>query len=458
MRSFSVDNLLFPIQNKDMNTLFSGKDLRKLIMPLIIEQLLIVLVGMADVLMVATLGEAAVSGVSLVDSVNQLILQVLFAMTAGGTVVCARFLGGKDYRKASKSGGQLLFITVTATTLIAICFIIGNRGILSLMFGKVEADVMKNAMLYMFLTSLSFPFLALYHSGAAVFRAQGDTRTSMLVSLLMNVINVAGNAFCIFILKMGVAGVGIPTVISRIIAAITILSLMQRKENPIRLKTMSDLIPDFHLLGSIFSIGVPNSVESGLFNCGKLILQSLVSTLGTASIAAYAVASNLVTYLYLPGNALGAAILTIVGQCVGAGEHEQAKKYTNKLIIVNYAMLAVLSGTLILGRHFFVGLYNLSSGSAYYAEGLLLSHCIAMIVWPLAFLYPYYFRAIGKATFTMVVAIVTMWLFRVGLAYVFVRMMHKDILWVWYAMFIDWIVRAFIYVTAFKRDSVPKTS
>lgn len=434
-----------------MNALFTTKYLRKLIMPLIIEQLLIVLVGMADVLMVSSLGEAAVSGVSLVDSVNQLILQVLFAMTAGGTVVCARFLGGKDYKKASRSGGQLLFITAAATTLIAICFMIGNRGILSLMFGKVEANVMKNAMLYMFLTSLSFPFLALYHSGAAVFRAQGDTRTSMLVSLLMNVINVAGNAFCIFILKMGVAGVGIPTVISRIIAAVTILSLMQKEKNPIRLQSLSDLKPDLRLLGDIFAIGVPNSVESGLFNCGKLILQSLVSTLGTASIAAYAVASNLVTYLYLPGNALGAAILTIAGQCIGAGENEQAKKYTNRLIVINYAMLAVLSTTLILGRHFFVGLYNLSAGSAVYAEGLLLSHCIAMVVWPLAFLYPYYFRSVGKAAFTMIVAIVTMWLFRVGLAYVFIRIMYKNILWVWYAMFIDWIVRAVIYVTAFRK-------
>lgn len=437
-----------------MNYLYNRQQLNKLIFPLVIEQLLIVLVGMADVLMVATLGEAAVSGVSLVDAVNNLILQVLFAMTAGGTVICAQFIGAKDNRNASRAGGQLFFITVSSCLLICLVFVMGNRFILSLIFGKVEQAVMDNAVIYMFLTALSFPFLALYHSGAAIFRAQGNTKISMLVSLLMNVINVIGNAFCIFVLKMGVMGVGIPTVISRIIAALCIVFLLQKKDNPQRLQALSDLIPDPGLLKRIFAIGIPNSVESGLFQFGKLMLQSLVSTLGTSSIAAFAVASNLVTYLYLPGNALGAALITIVGQCYGAGEYKQAKYYTNKLIKMNYAMLAVLSSILIIGRSFWVGLYSLSGVSAGLAEGLLLSHSIAMIVWPLAFLYPYYFRAIGKAAFTMLVAVVTMWIFRVGLAYVFVAFMHKNVLWIWYAMFADWIVRAIIYVRAFRKQKV----
>ncbi len=432
--------------------LYSNRQLSRLIFPLVIEQLLIVLVGMADVLMVATLGEAAVSGVALVDALNNLILQVLFAMTAGGTVVCAQFIGARNYDKASRSGGQLFFITTVSTILISLLFILANRPILSLIFGKVETAVMDNAVIYMFLTALSFPFLAIYHSGAAVFRANGDTRISMLVSLLMNVINVAGNAFCIFILKMGVAGVGIPTLISRVIASLVIFSLLQKKENPLRIPSLSYFRPKFYLIRRILAIGVPNSVESGLFQFGKLMLQSLVATLGTASIAAYAVANNLVTYLYLPGNALGAALITIVGQCYGAGEHGQAKYYMRKLLAFNYAMLAVLSTALIVGRHFLVGLYNLSPAAAAPACALILGHSIAMLVWPLAFLYPYYFRAIGRAAFTMVVAIVTMWLFRVGLAYVFVVFFHKSVVWVWYAMFVDWIFRAIIYVTAFKRQ------
>lgn len=432
--------------------MYSNKNLNRLLLPLVIEQLLIVLVGMADVLMVATLGEAAVSGVSLVDAINNLILQVLFAMTAGGTVICAQFIGKKNERKAAKVGGQLFFITVVSMILISMFLLIGNKTILSLIFGQVETGVMDNAVIYMAFTAISFPFLAIYHSSASVFRAMGNTRISMLMSLLMNVLNISGNAICIFALKMGVMGVAVPTALSRIIAALIILSLLEDKKNPLRISGLSDLIPDGGILKKIFSIGIPNSLESGIFQFGKLILQSLVSTLGTPSIAAFAVASNLVTYLYLPGNALGAGMLTIVGQCHGAGDHDQARFYARKLVIINYMMLAVLSSVLIVFRSFFVSCYHLTGLSASLAAGLILSHSIAMILWPPAFLLPYYYRAIGRAAFTMVVALVTMWLFRVGLAWFFIRVLHKNVLWIWYAMFVDWIFRLIIYVTAFGRE------
>ncbi len=437
-----------------MKKIYSNLDLGRLLLPLVIEQLLIVLVGMADVLMVATLGEAAVSGVSLVDAVNNLILQILFAMTAGGTVICAQFIGRKDEQEAGKVGGQLFFITLTSMVLISLVLLAGNRPILSVIFGKVETAVMNNAVIYLALTALSFPFLAIYHSSAAVFRAMGNTRISMLMSLLMNVINVAGNALCIFGLKMGVAGVGIPTVIARIIAAMTILCLLQNKNNALRIRQITDLKPDRELLKKILSIGIPNSVESGIFNFGKLILQSLVSTLGTPSIAAFAVASNLVTYLYLPGNALGAGMLTVVGQCYGAGEHAQAKSYARKLLIINYSMLAVLSTVLILGRTFFVSCYQLTGLSSDLAKGLVTSHAIMMLVWPLAFLLPYYFRAIGRAAFTMVVAVFTMWIFRVGLAWIFIRILHFNVLGIWYAMYVDWFFRMIIYVTVFRQSGL----
>ena len=430
--------------------MYDNKSLAKLLLPLVIEQLLIVFVGMADVLMVATLGEAAVSGVSLVDAINNLILQVLFAMTAGGTVICAQFIGKKDDRKASKVGGQLFFITVVSMVIISLLLLFGNHAILSLIFGQVESSVMDNAVLYMALTAISFPFLAIYHSSAAVFRAMGNTKISMYMSLLMNVLNISGNAICIFGLKMGVMGVGIPTALSRMIAAIIILALLQNKKNPLRILRLHDLLPDGGLLKKILAIGIPNSVESAIFQFGKLILQSLVSTLGTPSIAAFAVASNLVTYLYLPGNALGAGMLTIVGQCYGAGEYSQARYYAKKLVIINYAMVSFLSTILIVGRSFFVSCYQLTGLSASLASGLVLAHSIAMILWPVAFLLPYYYRAIGRAAFTMVVAIVTMWLFRVGLAWIFIKVLHKNVLWIWYAMFVDWIFRVIIYVAAFQ--------
>ena len=435
-----------------MKRLYSNRQLLKLLLPLVIEQLLMVLVGMADVLMVATLGERAVSGVSLVDSLNYLILQVLFALTAGGTVICARFVGKKDQEGAARSGGVLFFITCTVMIVVSVILLVGNRLILGLIFGQVETEVMDNASLYLIFTTLSLPFLAIYHSASSIFRSVSKTRVSMLMSLLMNLLNIVGNAICIFGLKMGVEGVGIPTLLSRIIGAGVILYSLQKKDNALRIKNVSYLIPERKILRSILSIGIPNSMESGIFQLGKLILQSLVSTLGTPSIAAFAVASNLVMYLYLPGNALGAGLLIIVGQCYGAGEYDQARYYVKKLLLINYVVLAIIGSVMFITCSDLVGWYQLTGLSAEYAEKLIISHIFAMTLWPLAFLVPYYFRAIGRATFTMIVAVATMWLFRVGLAYVFVRILNLNVLGVWYAMYCDWVCRVVIYITAFSRD------
>ncbi len=433
--------------------LFTRKQLIQLLWPLIVEQFLSVFIGMVDVLMVAAVGEATVSGVSLVDSINNLVIQVLLAMTAGGTVVCAQFVGGQDKKNAAKSGAQLLLLTVAIMLFIATIFFCGGTGILKLLFGQVEADVMSSAVKYMYFTVASFPFLAIYHSSASVFRAQGNSKVSMLVSLGMNLFNIAGNALCIFVLHMGVVGVALPTLVSRALGAIVILLLLQKKTNDLRISSIRYFKPMGLLMKRILAIGIPNGIESGLFNVGKILLQSLVSTLGTPSIAAYAVANSLVTYLYLPGNALGAAMTTIVGQCHGAGQPEEAKRYAKILVAINYAMAAVIAAVLIIGRHFWVSCYSLTGESAYYAAGLVLAHSVAMILWPVGFLLPYYFRACGHARFTMYVAIFAMALFRVGGAYLFVKVLHKDVLWVWFAMFIDWIFRCIIYPIAFlKKD------
>ena len=438
----------------DTELLFSRHHLLQLLWPLVVEQLLAVLVGMVDVLMVAYVGEATVSGVSLVDSVNMLVIQVLFALTAGGTVVCAQFIGAGDFKTASKSGGQLLSITTGLMLLISAAFLLKGDYLLSVIFGQVESKVMEDAVKYLLYTAASFPFLAIYYSAAAIFRAAGNTKLSMLAALGMNLLNIIGNAICIFGLHMGVVGVALPTLLSRMVAAVFMVHSLQRFGKEIRLHTFLQLKPDGDIIRKILSIGIPNSVESGLFNFGKILLQSLVSTLGTASIAAYAVASNLATYLYLPGNALGAGMITIVGQCYGAKKPEQAKYYSKILLYLNYAFLAVICSVMIIGRSFFVGCYNLSSHSAELAEGLILAHSAAMIIWPVAFLLPYYFRAIGKAAFTMKVAVFAMAVFRVGLAYLFIDLWYKNVLWVWYAMFVDWIFRILVFGYHFlKKDT-----
>ncbi len=431
--------------------LFDRRQLFKLLWPLVVEQLLTVLVGVIDVFMVAYVGEATVAGVSLVDSVNYLFIQVLFALTAGGTVVCAQFVGAQDLSDVGRSCANLMLVTVSGMTVVSLVLVLGGPQILSAIFGSVSEDIMENALIYLNFTASSLPFMALFYSVAAAFRANGETRLSMTASLLMNFINVVGNAVCIFGLHMGVVGVALPTLLSRIAASAFMLWLFQRPTNKVRFTSLRQFKPDWQIVKRILSIGVPGGVESGLFNVGKVLLQSLVSTLGTASIAAYAVASSLVTFLYLPGNALGVGLMTIVGQCEGMGDRAQGRRYAKKLLGLNYVMVAFVGAALAFGIGFWIGLYNLSPEASALAAQLVVAHSIAMAIWPPAFLLPSYFRSVNRATFPLVVAIATMVVVRVGLAYLFVGYFGLGLIWVWYAMFADWAVRLVVFLIAFHR-------
>ena len=243
--------------------MFTRKDLVKLLLPLIVEQLLAVLVGMADVVMVAAVGETAVSGVSLVDSISILIIQMLAALATGGSVVCAQYIGKKQPENACEAAGQLILITTMVSAVIAVVALLGNRHLLSMIFGKVEDSVMENAQIYFWLSALSYPFLAVYNSCAALYRAMGNSKVSMYASLVMNAINIAGNAICVFGLHMGVEGVGIPTLISRAFAAILMLFLIQRPQNVIRIRNLQELRFNGRMIKDILKVGVPNGMESG---------------------------------------------------------------------------------------------------------------------------------------------------------------------------------------------------
>ena len=429
--------------------MFTRKDLAKLLLPLIVEQLLAVLVGMADVVMVAAVGETAVSGVSLVDSISILIIQMLAALATGGSVVCAQYIGKKQPENACEAAGQLILVTTMVSVVIAVIALIGNRHLLAMIFGKVENSVMENAQIYFWLSALSYPFLAVYNSCAALYRAMGNSKVSMYASLVMNAINIAGNAICVFGLHMGVEGVGIPTLVSRAFAAILMLFLIQRPQNVIRIRNLQELRFNGRMIKDILKVGVPNGMENTMFQFGKLFLQSLVSSLGTVAIASYAVASNLVTFEYLVGNAIGLGIITIVGQCVGAGEWEQAKQYTKKLVLVNYAALVVICSLMILFRNQVVGIYNLSPEATRTSAEMLFAHSLAMVVWPLAFTIPYSLRASFDAPFTMYVSVASVWIFRIASAYFFVKVLNLGVMGVWYGMYIDWVFRGLLFVNRF---------
>ncbi|QNM05230.1 MATE family efflux transporter [Qiania dongpingensis] len=426
--------------------MFSKRDLRRLLIPLIVEQFLAVLVGMVDVVMVAGVGEAAVSGVSLVDAINLLLIQLLGAMATGGAVVAGQYLGCKNEERACRAANQLLLVTTVISAAIMVIALVGNRVILSVIFGKIDADVMADASLYFYITSLSFPFLAMYNSCAALYRAMGNSKVSMKTSLVMNGINIAGNAIGVYVLRVGVAGVAVPTLISRMVAAVIMLVIIRNEKNQVHVDKHLRLGYEPDMIRQILRIGIPSGMESSMFQLGKIMVQSLVSSLGTVAIAGFAVATNLASIEYLPGQAIGLGLVTVASQCVGAKEFGQVKEYTKKLVLLDYSILIGIIVVIDLLHKPIIGIYNLSPEAAAIAAGLIVFHGFAMLFWPPAFIVPNALRAASDVTFTMVIAVASMWLFRICLAYLMVKVFHTGVIGIWIAMSVDWIFRFVVFL------------
>lgn len=426
--------------------LYTNKDLKKLIVPLVFEQLLTILVGMIDVVMIAVAGEAAVSGVSLVDTVNVLIINVTAALATGGAVVAGHFLGQKDPENASRSAWQLLLFATFLSLAITVVLLIAHRPLLSLMFGKVEQEVMDSAVTYLLITAISICPLAVYNSCAALFRAMNDSKTTMTIAIIMNLINLVGNAILIYGVKIGVAGAAIATTLSRIVAAVIIMVLMFNPQRTINFSGQITVKLNFKLIKKILYIGIPNGLENSLFQLGKILLLSLISTLGTYAIAANAVCNTLASFNVLPGQAINLALLSVASLCVGAGDYEQARYYTKKLMRISTVFTAALSAILILFAPAIMKIYQLSPETTEMAVSAIRWHAmIAVFIWMPSFTLPNTLRAAGDVVWTMMIAIASMWIFRIGCAYLITRYTNLGLLGVWMAMTVDWLFRAICY-------------
>lgn len=437
-------------QIDESKRLFSNKDLRMLLIPLVIEQLLNSLMGMTDSLMVSNVGSAAISAVSLVDSINNLVIQVFSAMATGGTIICSQYLGRGDEKSCNKAARQVvLAMLVISSTLMIIC--IGSRGwLLSTIFGKVEADVMANAMSYFFITVLSYPFLALFNAGSAFYRASGDSKFPMKIAIIANVFNIVGNTIFIFGLHMGVAGAALSTLLSRIFCTVVVFYFLHKPKQPIVIKDYLKIRPDFPLIGKVLAIGVPAGIENGMFQFGKLAIQSTVSALGTVAIAAQAMTNILESVNGIVGIGIGIGLMTVVGQCMGAGRKEEAKYYIVKLtayaevgIILSCLLVFALTKPVTL-------LGGMEAESARMCFEMMIAITIVKpICWVLSFIPAYGMRAAGDVKFSMVVATLTMWLCRVALAVYLCRVWGFGPIAVWIGMFADWTVRSIIFTIRF---------
>ena len=431
--------------------LFTNRDLRKLIIPLVIEQILAVFVGLADTIMIAAAGEAAVSGVSLVDTVNVLVINIFSALATGGAVVAGHCLGQKDNENASKSAWQMILVSSVFSIVITALFIGAHDFILRTVFGQIEADVMASAKIYLIITALSIFPLAIYNACAALFSAMGNSKVTMWISLIMNLLNFAGNAFLIFVMKWGVAGAAISTTFSRLVAAVIIFVMMFHAKRAITFKGQVTWKMDFVLVKKILYIGIPNGLENSMFQLGKILLLSLVSTFGTYAIAANAVCNTVAMINILPGLAINLAILSVTSVCVGAGDYQQARYYTKKLSILMNICMVVLSFILIIGTPFIVKLYQLSDQTAELATQVIRYHAVmAMFIWIPSFSISNTLRAAGDVMWTMVVAVISMWIFRIGAAYILSGYFDMGLMGVWIAMTVDWIFRAICYMTRYK--------
>lgn len=441
------------------NYLFDNRALVALIIPLIIEQLLAVLVGMADSIMIASVGEAAVSGVSLVDQIMVLLINVFAALATGGAVVAGQYLGQKNREKACESATQLVWFITIAALLITLIVYIGKSVILHGVFGQIEPDVMNHANIYLLIVTASIPFMAMYNGGAAIFRTMGHSDVTMVVSIIMNVINVSGNALLIYGLHRGTEGVAIPTLISRMAAAIIIITLLCNQEKMIHIKRTLHYRVDWPMVKRIMSIGIPNGLENSMFQLGKILVLSLVSTFGTYAIAANAVSNAIALFQILPGMAMSLAVTTVISRCVGAGDYRQVKYYHKKLLAITYVSMAVMVlGTLLLLPNI-LKLYGLSALTARTARQIIWFHGVcAIFIWPIAFTLPGTFRASGDAKACMYISVISMWIFRIAFSFVLGKYMGMGVFGVWVAMIIDWVFRAACFVIRYFRGSWMKSA
>ena len=428
------------------NRLFSKKDLRILIIQLILEQTLAITVGMADTMMISSAGEAAVSGVSLVDMFNNLIISVLAALATGGAVVTSQCIGAGRREEACRSARQLVFTEAAITIGISVLVLLFHRQILGLFFGQIEADVMQNAIIYLIISVFSFPLLAVYDSCAALYRSMGNAQITLKISLLMNVINVVGNAIGVYVLKLGVAGVAIPSLVSRGVAGVVLFTLLHNPDNLVFL-TRGKFKVDATIVKRILFIGIPSGIENGIFQLGRVLVVSIIAAFGTSQIAANGVANSLDSMGCIVGQAMSLAMITVIGRCVGAGEEGQVRYYTKKLLGETYFYTAVINSIILLLLPWILQIYGLGEETTRLSYILVMIHDgMAIFLWPASFVLPNMLRACNDVKYTMVVSIFSMITFRIGFSYVFGVHMGWMAVGVWAAMVIDWVFRVLCFV------------
>ena len=437
---------------KQQQHMFSNRMICSLLIPVVLEQLLNSIMGTADTMMVSNVGSAAISAVSLVDSINVLVIQAFSALAAGGAIVCAQYIGQRNKEKANESARQVLFIITAISVAVSLICLVFQKPLLRLIFGSVEPAVMSASETYFFYTALSFPFIAAYDSAASIFRAQDNTKGPMIISMISNVMNIAGNAVMIWVFHMGVAGAALSTLISRIFCAVVVIIQLrkEREGQEIVVRDYFKIRPDWSMIRRILGLGIPSGIENSMFQLGKLAIQSTVSTLGTAAIAAQAMTNILENLNGIAAIGVGVGLMTIVGQCLGAGRQDEAVYYIKKLCVIAEVIIIISClGVFALTKPITIlgGMEKESADMCFHM--VMWITIVKPLVWIMAFIPGYGLRAAGDVKFSMIVSCCTMWACRFCLCVFLIRVMGFGPMGVWIGMFADWTLRGIIFTWRF---------
>ena len=424
---------------------FSNKDLVSLTIPVMLSSILAIIAGMVDSAMVSSSGPAAVSAVSLVDSINILFITIFSGMASGGGVIMSQYIGHRDYKQAKATANQIVYITASMATVVMLLLLCFRESVLRLIYGQLDADVLENCKTYFLLTLFGYPFSAIGESSVYVLRSMGKNRQAATCTISFNVVNVIGNAVLIYGFGMGVAGAALATTASRITYAVMGLWMAGNKSLPARFEKLLQFRLDWHIIRRVVRIGSASSLEFGLFYGGRILITSLIATYGTVMITANSVSQTLNNVGWVIVGALGTASMPVIGQCIGADEKEQAKYYMKKMTLAATVVTVVLFSGIYLLRHQLVRIYDFEpdvlDACAYYTGILAI---ISMVtVYSLAFNPVSGFRAAGDVRYATVLAIGTMFAFRVALAYALNAIFPSlGLMCVYIGMGVDWGVRA----------------
>lgn len=435
-----------------MKKQFSNQDLKRLIVPLFLEQLLVALVGMADVFIIGFVGEAAVSGVSLVNSFNTVFLNLFTALAAGGAVVISQYIGRNQKELASRSACQLALAATLFSVAAAVLILLNCEPLLRLLFGKVEPEVMEACITYLRISAYSYPALAIYNAGAALYRSFGKTSTTMYISIVSNCINVVGNCIGVFVLNAGVAGVAWPSLIARTFSAVAITELCFSKKNPVSYFWKGLLQLEGDLQAKILRIAVPNGFESGIFQLVKVALSSLISMFGTYQIAANGVAQSFWSMAALVGVSMGPVFITVIGQCMGANEPEAAEYYFRKLTRITLVFAAVWNLLIFILTPVVLHFYSLEPQTKQLVIWLVLIHNIFnTLAYPFADPLGKGLRACGDVGFTTSISLFTTIGVRLVFSILFAIILRMGVIGIALAMCLDWSMRGMIFWCRFRQ-------